>query len=329
MSINMADVKQIMYGNKEVTKIEDGLGNVLWQKQVGPTVDPYIYYLQGSTFYRLDMVNKVATQMTSSGSFGQNGGKIFEYNGTWYVWVGSTQKTISLDPATNTITFTNLTNKWPTNTNYDSNLIAHLGSSRTKHLRQDYIYEITGEGTGTASKGTPWSKGNNVMKCDIVDSTVSRIYKYLGTYLEDSTSSGTYLRAYDPDTDTYVITSIPTYTGVRTRCWAFWHIGNRLLYDYSNDHKEFNFITRQWQNHTWSGYTGQFHGTRTFVWNNRIFMVGGSSTGTTIYELDPSTDTWSTYWDGLPIAMRGDAMFDKDGSIALLSCCNRRFDRTL
>ena len=35
MSINMADVKQIINNanNKEVVKIEDGLGNVLWQKQ--------------------------------------------------------------------------------------------------------------------------------------------------------------------------------------------------------------------------------------------------------------------------------------------------------
>lgn len=56
-------------------------------------------------------------------------------------------------------------------------------------------------------------------------------------------------------------------------------------------------------------------------------MVGGTSTDTTIYELDPSTDTWSEYWTNLPIAMRGDAMFDKGGNISLLSCGNRRFDR--
>lgn len=86
MSINMADVKEIMYGNKEVTKIEDGLGNVLWQKQVA--VDPYIYYLQDTTYYRLDMVNKIATQMTvnGSGSLNTNGNKIFDYNGKWWIW---------------------------------------------------------------------------------------------------------------------------------------------------------------------------------------------------------------------------------------------------
>lgn len=32
MAIDMTTVKQIMHNNKEVAKIEDGLGNILWQK---------------------------------------------------------------------------------------------------------------------------------------------------------------------------------------------------------------------------------------------------------------------------------------------------------
>ena len=32
MAIDMTTVKQIMHGNKEVAKIEDSLGNTLWQK---------------------------------------------------------------------------------------------------------------------------------------------------------------------------------------------------------------------------------------------------------------------------------------------------------
>ena len=37
MAIDMTTVKQIMHGNKEVAKIEDSLGNILWQKST-PTV---------------------------------------------------------------------------------------------------------------------------------------------------------------------------------------------------------------------------------------------------------------------------------------------------
>ena len=36
MAIDMTTVKQIMHNNKEVVKIEDGLGKVLWQKEAGP-----------------------------------------------------------------------------------------------------------------------------------------------------------------------------------------------------------------------------------------------------------------------------------------------------
>ena len=36
MAIDMTTVKQIMHNNKEVVKIEDGLGKVLWHKETGP-----------------------------------------------------------------------------------------------------------------------------------------------------------------------------------------------------------------------------------------------------------------------------------------------------
>ena len=36
MAIDMTTVKQITHNNKEVVKIEDGLGKVLWQKEIGP-----------------------------------------------------------------------------------------------------------------------------------------------------------------------------------------------------------------------------------------------------------------------------------------------------
>lgn len=63
MSINMADVKQIMYGNKEVTKIEDGLGNVLWQK-AGPVPG----------LITITLTNPVSFSLTNrSGSVGANG----------------------------------------------------------------------------------------------------------------------------------------------------------------------------------------------------------------------------------------------------------------
>lgn len=59
MAIDMTTVKQIMHNNKEVAKIEDGLGNTLWQKAA-----PQGYYIKDGNYY----INKGASGslMTSS-----------------------------------------------------------------------------------------------------------------------------------------------------------------------------------------------------------------------------------------------------------------------
>lgn len=46
MAIDMTTVKQIMHNNKEVAKIEDGLGNTLWQKAA-----PQRYYIKDGNYY--------------------------------------------------------------------------------------------------------------------------------------------------------------------------------------------------------------------------------------------------------------------------------------
>lgn len=129
MSINMADVKQIMYGNKEVTKIEDSLGNILWQKEVA--VDPYLIYIGDGKYYKLDMVNKTTTALTVTG--GANffvGNKVFAYaKDAWHLswWSGSIQKELIIDLDKNTLIFDNH-NAWPSKSAYDSN----------------YTYSVTG-----------------------------------------------------------------------------------------------------------------------------------------------------------------------------------------
>lgn len=39
MAVDMSNVKQIMHNNKEVIKIEDSLGNVLWENKKGSTIN--------------------------------------------------------------------------------------------------------------------------------------------------------------------------------------------------------------------------------------------------------------------------------------------------
>ena len=79
MSINMADVKQIMHNNKEVVKIQDSLGNILWQKQ-GPA----------PSTVTITLTNPVSFSLTNrSGSAGDNG------------WVTISQLTEKIEATTN------------------------------------------------------------------------------------------------------------------------------------------------------------------------------------------------------------------------------------
>ena len=56
MSINMADVKEIINNanNKEVVKIEDSLGNILWQKAPSITY-PYLFMNNSNYSYTKDV----------------------------------------------------------------------------------------------------------------------------------------------------------------------------------------------------------------------------------------------------------------------------------
>lgn len=62
MAIDMTTVKQIMHNNKEVAKIEDGLGNILWQKPSPVTT------------ITITLTNPVSFSLTNrGGSAGANG----------------------------------------------------------------------------------------------------------------------------------------------------------------------------------------------------------------------------------------------------------------
>lgn len=70
MSIDMTTVKQIMHNNKEVVKIEDSNGNVMWQKNTGTlvtktynasAVDSYQTYLSFQ-YVQNTQINNVANE---------------------------------------------------------------------------------------------------------------------------------------------------------------------------------------------------------------------------------------------------------------------------
>lgn len=351
MSINMADVKQIMYGNKEVTKIEDGLGNILWQKQA--TVDPYLIYIGNSNYYKFDMVNKVATQMTVTGGFSTAvGSKVFAWKpdaGYLSWWSGSIVKDLAIDLDNNTLTFTNHPGAgagWPTDSAYDTNhaysvpSTAGLGEyariarnttsiptsfiiiSGTNFTNYGYLYldGVLQADSFQIAGNTAIKIGNDmyIYKSDAADSS----YPYLYKFIEHKYVPGVGYADYF-ETSTIPVNPLGNFSTTQNP-WAFWTANGRLFWDQYGYHYEYNFNTGQWQSHTWSGYTGSFKGSRVFKWNNRIFMLGENGASNKIYELDLSTDTWSTYWTGLPKSMRGDYLIDIKGRIgAGVNCAPR------
>ena len=58
MAVDMSNVKQIMHNNKEVIKIEDSLGHIIWQKKITTTTT--------ITWTGSDILNKVYTKQDSS-----------------------------------------------------------------------------------------------------------------------------------------------------------------------------------------------------------------------------------------------------------------------
>lgn len=95
--------------------------------------------------------------------------------------------------------------------------------------------------------------------------------------------------------------------------YNMWTWNNKLyLSNGSGKQYMYNDSTGSWDSVTWNGQTN-FSGARVFTDGEDCYMVGGTSTNTTIYKLDESTHTWSSYWT-VPTAIRGDYFFTIDGT---------------
>ena len=81
MAIDMTTVKQIMHGNKEVAKIEDSLGNILWQKPSSITY-PYLFMANSNYSYSKDINVEWTWTNTSSNYL-----NILPVAQAQYIWV--------------------------------------------------------------------------------------------------------------------------------------------------------------------------------------------------------------------------------------------------
>ena len=315
MAIDMTTVTAITHNNKDVVKIEDSNGNILWQKIVPPTRN-ILYYISTSTsyYYVVDMENKTSTGKYTTGSvqFAYGANQILAFNNDLYVKgasnSGNGQKiTFSGDD----ITLQDVTALFPNSgTSTANNCFSiddgYIYFSNGNNFPSE-IYKEASDGTITTMSST-WTNlvaGNNTLKYN---------NKYYATKAGTWTSS---YKLYEYSNGDWVESTLSR-SGLPTSVSVYniWEWKGRLFLDASANHYEYDSTTNTWSSHTWNGGVGQFNGSRVFTDGVDCYMVGGTSTSTQIWKLDDTTDTWSEYWT-FSLAIRGDYFISKKGSVQL------------
>lgn len=306
MAIDMSTVKQIMYNNKEVTKIEDGLGNILWQKQAPEQFDPTIlYYIDGTSAYKVDMINKTITPYTTIGGVSTiNGSKITEYNGKLYATAGyylnSPNYLVEIDDDNQTITYT-LSNV----INLNANSAFKIGSNNYAGGQNGRSYQIYNANTNTVkwdfTPATNQIYANGVIKFN---------NRYLAKRNEDKFAE------YNATTDNWINNNMNMPVS-NAYPYEFW-VWNGILY-YSQGSNQY-FLN----NDTGTSWFGggavpiYFNGSRTFTDGTSAYMLGGTGTSNIIYKKrnDSASFYWNSYWT-IPYSWRGDFFINKHGSAQL------------
>ena len=308
MAIDMSTVKQIMYNNKEVTKIEDSLGNILWQKQAPEPFDPAIlYYINGTSAYKVDMTNKTITQYTTvGGNSNIVGSRIAEYNGKLYATAGTALNSpnylVDIDDENQTITYT-LSDVININANGSFKIgnTNYAGESSTGVSPNVYPFN---------SSTAKWTfSGNNRIYAN-------GVIKFNNRYITKRYNN--YFAEYDPSTDSWFNNSMNMPVSSAT-AYQFW-VWNGVLY-YSSGSTQYylnNTTGTSWFQATTVPI--QFNGARTFTDGTSAYMLGGTSTGSTIYKkrYDYENIYWDEYWT-LPssYSWRGDYFINKHGTAQL------------
>lgn len=300
MSINMADVKQIINNanNKEVVKIEDSLGNILWQRQ-SPAPTYKYYYIDNNGVTAIDFANKTKTAYTRSGGVAPSmtNGSVGYYNGHLYCAnQGTSTWEITLDDTNHTYTFTRVSN-FPTYMNW------------AYRMPNGNCYYVTSSASPTATyvlgTSTTASVGYN-----IVGGTAFTD----GTDYYACTSQGTGAPIFKLVNGQWVSQS--DITTVNVEGYNIWYLDGHLYADSGYTHKEWDFTNKTWINKTWYGNTN-FNGGRVFAdKEGNVYQVGNTSTNRYIWKLDKATSTWSQYWDW-GTAIRGDNMCCQYGGLQL------------
>lgn len=277
MAIDMTTVKAISYNNKDVVKIEDSLGHILWQISTPPTpTDEPIFLSRDSTQYKLEN-NTISSQTWSDLTS-------FRGNGVWsdgtnicYTQSSTTTTSYKLDTTTNTWS------SFTTNISLAGNLIYSDGNGGVYYSNGSSHYELdktTGNWSGFNWKyvgtGTkPTFTGNLVVKIN------NKFYVYSANYI------------LELDFATKTMTNLNAPSAMRGNGFNVWTDGTNYYFSSNNTQRIIDIDNMTYTNVTWNGFTN-VNGARVIRYDGKIICQNPSSPYN-FYELDTSTNTWSSY----------------------------------
>lgn len=279
-------------------------------EECGKGAHDHLFYIEGTTCKEYDFKNKTITDWTVvNGNSNFSGSKFSGNNsGRWIMTTGNDYTTNSnylmdFNYDTKTLTYT-LDSNSKVNGNYGFGLNDHYYSGRANNNYNVYLNDTNDYAWTNTAFG---SRANDSLICG------NRLI-FNGNLNSNNIGSGSFAKVWNQTTqawDPYYLQGFP----INLNFYNFWTWKDKLYVDQSTSHYVGSANGNSWDpgtSHTWNGQNN-FHGARVFTDGESCYMVGGTSTGTTIYKLNESTDTWESYWT-VPSAIRGDYFMTEDGS---------------
>lgn len=194
MAVDMSNVKQIMHNNKEVIKIEDHLGNIIWQKSGGEK-QITITYLMGMY---VDQTPVSKTVTTTGGVYSLTAEDLptltLNTNYYTYKWTidGSTQLSVG-DTITDNVTL-KAVHKVVISKTYDWTAgkavkVSYLSTGTASCSHNSTLWNIKTAASGTYTSGYSKSWTNNVSSTD--KSVKAAIRGFNGQIVTFQVKSGT------------------------------------------------------------------------------------------------------------------------------------------
>lgn len=279
MSINLDNVTAITHNNKNVIKIEDSLGNTIWEVG-GPTpTDEPIYF---SATKKLE--NNIFSDITWTGA-SPKGNAIWS-NGTDLFWGYNTQTLhpYKLDLATQTwAEDTTMSVPYHTSPSFNTGYGNFMWTDGTNiFYSNSTVQKIYNKATKTWSDIT-WTGGISSFGGNGVFKIGNKIYL--------SATNNTTL--YEVDTTNYTTTAVGT--GFPYMGWTVWTDGTNY-YSTSSSTYLLDFNTMTWTQKTWASSSKPSNGARIIKYNDKILT---QTSNTNFYQLDVETSRWTTYtFDG-------------------------------